>query len=103
MTTFNSDKFKQKMNKLSVLKQTVMPLAYNDFKQITPKDTGNAKRNTKLVNYIITAKYMYAKVLDDGRRMTNKGMRGSNQAPEGIVKPTVARIPKFIKDYIRRI
>lgn len=100
---FNSDKFKKKMDKLSLLKSNVTPKMYKDFLDNTPKDTGNAKRNTKLVNYIITAKYMYAKVLNDGRRMTNKGMKGSTQSPDGMVKPTVARIPKWIKDYIRSI
>lgn len=100
---FNSDKFKSKMDKLSKLKSDVMPKAYKEFIDSTPRDTGNAKRNTKLVNYIIIAKYMYAKVLNDGRRMTNKGMKGSTQAPEGMVKPTVAKIPKMIKNYIRSI
>lgn len=103
MTTFNSDGFNRKMHKLSLLKSDIMPKAYKEFVNITAKDTGNAKRNTKLINYIIVAKYMYAKVLNDGRRMTNKGMRGSTQSPQGMVKPTVARIPQWIKNYVRSI
>lgn len=68
--------------------------AYQFFRNITPVDTGNARRNTTYNNRTITANYNYAQVLDKGRHMTNSGMRGSNQAPKGMSKPT--------QDYIRR-
>jgi hypothetical protein len=38
-------------------------------------------------------------VLDKGRHMTNRGMRGSEQAPEGMSKPTT----EFIKQTIDKI
>lgn len=70
--------------------------AFDEFKKITPKDTGNARRKTKLRGNIIKANYRYATVLDKGRHMTRKGMRGSNQAPEGMSKPTIKSIREFI-------
>ena len=73
--------------------------AYNEFVKITPVKTGNAKRNTKLKGKTIEANYGYAKVLDKGRHMTSRGMRGSDQAPEGMTKPTET----FIKERINQI
>ena len=62
--------------------------AFQKFHDITPEDKGNAKRNTRLRGKSIQANYPYAEVLDKGRHMTNRGMRGSTQAPEGMTKPT---------------
>jgi len=73
--------------------------AYQVFKKNTPIRTGNARNNTKLSGNKIEADYQYAQVLDKGRHMTNRGMRGSNQAPMGMTKPT----EKFILDRIKQI
>lgn len=73
--------------------------AYKEFVDKTPKKTGYAKRNTKLRGKTIVADYNYAGVLDKGRHMTNRGMRGSTQAPEGMTKPTI----EFIKEKVRNI
>jgi hypothetical protein len=63
--------------------------------ELTPKDTGYAKRKTQLVSKKrIEANYPYAQVLDRGRHMTNKGMRGSKQAPKGIVGPSLDSIKR---------
>jgi hypothetical protein len=49
------------------------------FKSLTPIDTGNARRKTKLVsNTTIEANYVYAQRLDQGH---------SKQAPQGMTKP----------------
>lgn len=72
--------------------------AYNKFKSVTPERTGNAKRNTSLSGNSIEANYPYAGVLDKGRHMTNRGMRGSEQAPKGMTEPTI----KHIRDYIKQ-
>lgn len=62
--------------------------AYREFVALTPVKTGNARRSTKLKNNgTIEADYAYAEVLDKGRHMTNKGMRGSTQAPKGMTLP----------------
>jgi len=72
--------------------------AYNKFKSVTPVRTGNAKRKTSLSGNSIEANYPYAGVLDKGRHMTNRGMRGSEQAPQGMTEPTI----KHIRDYIKQ-
>jgi hypothetical protein len=66
-----------------------MPQAlHQEMVRLTPEDTGNAKRKTKLIGrHRIQARYSYAKVLNKGRHMTNRGMRGSLQAPNGMTKP----------------
>ena len=70
--------------------------AYKTFKDITPIDTGYARSQTLKSNNEITANYPYAKVLDKGRHMTNRGMRGSPQAPEGMSKPTMRAVKEYI-------
>lgn len=73
--------------------------AFNEFKSITPVRSGHAKKNTQLNGTKIEAKYGYAGVLDKGRHMTKRGMRGSKQAPEGMTKPT----KEFIRDRLKQI
>lgn len=73
--------------------------AYQYFRRITPIDTGAARRNTTLSGKTIHARYDYAEVLDKGRHMTSRGMRGSRQAPQGMSKPT----EQFIRTRVRQI
>lgn len=87
-------KIQQKLNNLP-------KEAYKEFVDITPKRTGNAKRSTKLKGSTIQANYAYAGVLDKGRHMTTRGMRGSDQAPDGMTKPTVDFIKKRIAQIVR--
>lgn len=58
-----------------------------EFKKLTPVDTGNARRRTTLQGDTIKANYKYAEVLDQGRHSTPRGMRGSDQAPQGMTRP----------------
>jgi hypothetical protein len=64
--------------------------AYNYFVGITPIDTGNARRSTKLTNNTIEANYPYAQRLNTG---------WSKQAPDGMTEPT----QKFIDARIKKI
>ena len=73
--------------------------AYTFFKNKTPIATGNARNNTKLQGNRIVGEYAYASVLDKGRHNTNRGMRGSKQAPKGMTQPTV----EFIKNRVNQI
>jgi hypothetical protein len=75
--------------------------AFDEFKKVTPVKTGNAKRNTRLKGKTIEADYQYAQVLDKGRHMTNRGMRGSTQAPQGMTKPTEQFIQKRVDQIIK--
>ena len=73
--------------------------AHREFLKNTPVKTGNARRKTRLQGNDIKAQYPYAEVLEKGRHMTPRGMRGSEQAPEGMSKPT----EEFIQKRITRI
>jgi hypothetical protein len=73
--------------------------AYDFFKDTTPIKTGNARRSTKLKGNTIEANYQYAQVLDKGRHMTRRGLRGSDQAPQGMTKPT----QEFVKKRVGQI
>jgi len=75
--------------------------AFQEFVKATPIKTGNAKKNTKLKGKTIEANYAYAGVLDKGRHMTSRGMRGSDQAPNGMSKPTEVFIKKRIDQILR--
>jgi len=59
--------------------------AYKIFRSHTPIDSGRARRSTVLRKTVIDAAYPYATQLDQGR---------SNQAPDGMTKPTT--------DFLRR-
>lgn len=72
-------------------------VAYDKFYDTTPQDTGNARRNTNVKSNTIEANYEYASVLNRGRHMTPKGPRGSNQAPRGMLEPTI----EYVREYIR--
>ena len=55
------------------------------FKKITPKDTGNARRNTRTKTKEILADYAYAGRLDEG---------WSKQAPNGMTDPAIEYFEK---------
>lgn len=57
----------------------------NYFKKITPKDTGNARRNTRKKPNEILADYAYAGRLDEG---------WSKQAPNGMSDPAIEYFEK---------
>lgn len=89
---------------LTNIKQKLAKLpqeAYKEFVKNTPVRSGNARRSTKLNGSTIEADYQYAGVLDKGRHMTPRGMRGSTQAPKGMTKPTVDFIKKRVAQIVR--
>lgn len=81
----------KKMRRLKKKLRTVPKLAHQKFVSETPIRTGNARRNTKLIQgNLIDAKYPYALPLDEGY---------SKQSPLGMSLPTFV----FIKKLVRRI
>lgn len=68
--------------------------AYDVFRDNTPVRTGNAKRNTQLVNNTIKAEYPYAKRLDTG---------WSKQFPNGMSLPTLKFITKRVKQLLKQV
>jgi hypothetical protein len=69
--------------------QTIAKESYKFFKSRTPIRSGNARTHTFLDKNVIEADYPYAVRLNEG---------WSKQAPDGMVKPTIA----FVLDYIKR-
>jgi len=67
--------------------------AFKYFRNITPKDTGNAKNKTKLSKHKIKANYDYASYLDNGH---------SGQAPKGMTAPTQEYVDKLVKSIMRK-
>ena len=69
---------------------------YREVRKNTPVDTGRAKNgwrkksNDKSME--VSNSVPYVPILDKGRHMTNRGMRGSKQAPKGIVGPSLNSI-----------
>lgn len=72
---------------------TLPKVAFRFWKKITPKDTGNARRKTRLRKDEIQARYPYAERLDEGY---------SRQAPKGMFEPTVDHIKKVSKRMLRK-
>lgn len=61
------------------IRQTLPKETLQEWIKNTPRDTGNARRKTKLSGNQIQANYQYAVPLDQGK---------SKQAPRGMDKPT---------------
>ena len=93
------DKLKGQLKSIKDKLKQLPKEAYDEFRKNTPVKTGYARKHTTLKKSTIEAKYPYAEVLDKGRHMTKRGMRGSEQAPEGMSKPT----EEFIKRRVRQI
>jgi hypothetical protein len=68
--------------------KTLAREAYRVFRENTPVNTGNAYRKTILKDNTIEARYPYAQRLDEGY---------SPKKPEGMSKPTLDFIRKWIK------
>ena len=84
------DKLSGELKKIQQQLKRLPQEAYNYFVSVTPIDTGNARRRTKLRNETIEAKYPYAQRLDEG---------WSKQAPDGMIKPT----ERFLRRRIKQI
>jgi ABC-type Zn uptake system ZnuABC Zn-binding protein ZnuA len=75
------------------LKTTIPQKAWKFFKDITPIDTGFARRRTKLRRTTIVADYHYASYLDNGH---------SKQAPQGMSEPTTRYLNNIVRKILRR-
>lgn len=68
----------------------------DEIKSRTPVDTGTARagwrKQASTTGFTIENNVPYIGILDKGRHMTNRGMRGSKQAPRGIVGPSLKAI-----------
>jgi hypothetical protein len=71
---------------------------FTEVKKKTPVDTGTARagwrKKIQNTGFELNNAVPYVPVLDKGRHMTNKGYRGSKQAPNGIVGPSLESIKR---------
>ena len=107
--------FTDKINKLIKYTEDTLPKKLlKEFKRLTPIDSGNARRKTKLQKKkdknIIDANYPYARVLDEGmfpnppKKGTGKTHKGySTQALDGMSSPTIEKGQDLLDKYIRKI
>ena len=77
--------FNQLMQEVELAPRDIVDDAYIFFKDQTPIDRGNARRNTRKTKTTIVGDYPYAARLDEG---------WSKQAPKGMTEPTVEYIEK---------
>jgi hypothetical protein len=89
--TDDTNKMFEQMSKIPA---SVAVQAYDYFVSITPKRSGNARRNTRLTKTTIDANYNYASDLDDGK---------SKQAPSGMSEPTIKKLNGFLEDEVKKI
>ena len=111
----NQRKFKKNIRRADRLLRNKLPKAsFKRFVKETPRDGGNAKRNTQLKitksGYEIIGKYPYSEVLDKGLYGKPPGSANgpktrngySKQAPNGMVKPTMDYTIELFRRYFRR-
>jgi hypothetical protein len=83
------DRITTSLNRVQQRLDQLPQAAYDHWVSITPRDSGRARRSTRLQGKTIRADYPYARRLDEG---------WSGQAPEGMSKPT----DRFIESWLRR-
>ena len=84
----------QTFTDMSKLPAKAVKRAYDYFVAVTPKRSGNARRQTKLDKTTIDANYPYASKLDDGY---------SPKAPQGMTEPTIKKLAGFVQEEIKKI
>jgi len=94
-------------NKISAAKSVIpnaMPQITQEFIKNTPIKSGNARQNTQQTGPTkIVANYQYATVLNDGRGYRDGRMRGSVQAPQGMLEPTKKFAIPLIQNLIKAL
>ena len=112
----NDKVYKRKVKKLEKFVANRLPKeTLQEYKDNTPIDGGNARRNTKITKrrrtgFTILANYNYSGVIDQGKYPnppkagTGKTRGGfSTQAPKGMGEPTMKFLRKKIEKFIRSI
>jgi hypothetical protein len=109
--TVNDKLYRKQMRKIDRYVNSTMPrVALKEYKKNTPKDKGNARRNTKRQGNKIIGDYAYAGVLDDGlfpnppMNGTGKTVLGySTQAKKGMATPTIKELTKQFSAFVRKV
>ena len=82
------DKMTKEIKRMQKELKQVPEKAVKFWKAVTPKDTGNARRKSKVSGHTIHANYEYASYLDNG---------SSKQNPKGMSKLTTIYLNNLIK------
>ena len=90
----DTSQFDKLTKQLETLAPSSVKQAGAYFKRITPRDTGNARSNTRTKKLTIQADYAYAGRLDEGY---------SRQAPDGMSDPTIAELENIINNEVGRM
>lgn len=93
-TKVNLKQFLRQMRQAEQVAEDLPEAAWRYFVKITPRDTGNAQRRTRLEQSTIVADYPYSKRLDTG---------WSKQAPDGMTNPTERWIEQEVKRRLKGI
>ncbi len=92
--TVDSREFVDLLNRVQLEVKRSWSDTGNYFHRITPRDTGNARRNTRLKDKQILADYGYAGKLDEGY---------SKQAPTGMSDPSIDFFDRNLNERLGRI
>jgi hypothetical protein len=90
MTT---NKISSSLGRIVVKLNTLPAEGYKKWVSVTPIDTGNARRRTRLQGSKIKADYNYAVPLDQGH---------SKQAPRGMWEPTKQHLDSLVRRIMRK-
>lgn len=90
--TKTQDKMTRDIERRQAQLKQVPEQAYEVFVKSTPKDTGNARKQTRLRGDTIEAKYPYATRLDEGY---------SPKSPQGMTKPTESFLQKTVNKIMK--
>ena len=88
-----SDTMSKSLKKIQQDLATLPKELYDFWVKQTPIQSGNARRKTRLEKNTIAARYPYAQRLDQG---------WSNQAPDGMSKPTEKELSRLLDKKIRK-
>ena len=81
------------LNKIERFLESVPAKAHKFFVDQTPRQSGRARRSTRLQGDTIRADYPYATELDKG---------SSRQAPKGMTKPTTDFVNKLLRQGVKK-
>lgn len=92
--TVSKDLLSENIDRMIKELPDILDDAYSYFRNITPIDTGNARRKTKQeADGDIDLDYDYATFLDEG---------SSDQAPLGMTEPTSDYLDSEFKEWVRK-
>lgn len=94
MAKVRTSSFDQQMARAERALENLPKAAFDYFVSITPKDTGAARRATRLQGSTIVADYPYSQPLDQG---------SSRQARKGMTQPTEAWIQREVDRRLKGI